>query len=190
MIGQLRAASSVIGRRATLKYLMLGAVAATVAACSNKTTPGTSAGQSPTVAALAVEAFAAGKWKVTSTVTRIGYDKPTVATGELTIGAGKWSAERGLFFDDYGAGGEYKITGDALSVTLRGLPENQVEYTQKDLVFAGSGIPATIPAGAFILGWALEERSQTCDTQWDGTTLTIAGNDFYENPTLVTATRV
>jgi hypothetical protein len=179
MIRRFRTVSSVVGRRTALRYLGLGLLAATTAACG-KTDNGTGpAGAKPTVTALAVQAFAKGTWKVTSTVTR--GSKATVATGELTVGDGTWSAGPGLFSARSGVAGEYTLSGDRLTVVLRG--------NNEELTFVGTGLPANVPGGAFILGWALGSRTQTCDTQWDGKTLTIAGNDFYDSPTLVTATR-
>jgi hypothetical protein len=194
MIRQFRTASSLIGRRATLRYLGLGLIAAATTACG-KTDHGTrdsqataTAGAKPSVTALAVQAFAKGAWKVTSTVTR--GPRTDVATGELTVGDGTWSAGPGLFFDQFGVGGEYVLSGDRLTVVLRGSEEYRREYPGvKDLTFTGTGLPANVPGGAFILGWALGRRTQTCDTQWDGKTLTIAGSDFYDNSALVTATR-
>jgi hypothetical protein len=192
MIRQFRIASSLIGRRAALRYLGLGLLAAATAACgkTSRDTGDTPPGETgPTVTALAVRAFAKGTWKVTSTITRSGR-APDTATGDLTVGEGTWSAVPGLFFDRYGVGGEYVLNGDQLTVVLRGSPEYRRDFPNvKDLTFTGTGLPANVPAGAFILGWALGSRSQTCDTQWDGRTLTIAGNDFYDNSVVVTATR-
>lgn len=200
MIAQFRAVSTVIGRRSTLKYLGLGLLAAATAACSPKSDPepagtagaarsdGTAAAR-PTVTALAVAAFAKGTWKVTSTVTR--GPKADVASAELTVGDGTWSAGPGLCFDTFGVGGEYTLAGGDLKVVLRGSEEYRRKYPQvKDLVFTGAGLPATVPTASFILGWAKGTKEQTCDTQWDGKTLTIAAGDFYGNRVLVTATRV
>jgi hypothetical protein len=98
----------------------------------------------------------------------------------------------GLFFEGFGVGGEYTLSGDKLTVVQRGDEAYRRKYPQvKELTFTGTGVPATVPGGAFILGWALGRRTQTCDTQWDAKTktLTIVGNDFYENTALITATR-
>ncbi len=199
MIAQFRAASAVLGRRATLRYLGLGLLAAATAACSSepeRTTgaakpeeTGTGAAARPSVTALAVAAFAKGTWKVSSTVTR--GNKAKTVSAELTVADGTWTAGPGLFFDTFGAGGEYSLEGGTLKVVLRGSEEYRREYPQvKDLVFTGDGVPKTVPNASFIVGWAKGAKQQTCDTQWDGTTLTIAAGDFYDNRVLVTATRV
>jgi hypothetical protein len=198
MIAQWRAVSTVLGRRETLKYLGLGLLAAATAACSPDPddAAGTSAPEAtgapaaarPSAAALAVEAFAKGTWKVTSTVTR--GNKAGVASAVLTVADGTWSIGPGLIFESFGATGEYTLSGGVLKVVLRGTEEYRRKYPQvKDQVFTGEGVPKTVPNASFILGWATGTEQQTCDTQWDGTTLTIAAGDFHDNSVLLTATR-
>ncbi|MFI9806401.1 hypothetical protein ACIHEJ_18955 [Streptomyces sp. NPDC052301] len=138
-IDAVRAASRVVGRRTTLRYLAVGVGASLLAACKGKSgSDGSTGSGGPSATAgvtgKAFAAFVRGSWKVTS--------QPPGASAEaytytVTIGDGTWAMEAG----GRSPKGTWSLQGGRLALRV---PERLDPDSEEMDDAAAENVPATV----------------------------------------------
>lgn len=155
--------SAVVGRRTALRYGTIGACAAAIGLLTG------CGSTSPVAATLA--AFANGTWEVTT----------KGKTGAVTVADGTWTADADAL--PISSSGTWSLAGSTLSVVQAGMDGSNGQC-------AGTGMPQTVGGSLNqTIGWVAHQFSVQLPVSWDGTTLTMTGEDSENSPMVITATR-
>lgn len=170
-----------VGRRAVVRYGMVGLLGMAAAACgSGGAKSGAAAGGADstgpagapptTVAGHAIDAFVRGTWNLAMTP-EPNYDRNFTT---LTVANGRWNATAPPYVDDevgtktIDQSGSYSLAGGSLTITMD---------SDSDTGMQATGVPGQVAESAqATLTWAFGKHGTfPLDVTWDGTTLTVRG---------------